>query len=512
MLQIKNLSIWMNRDHKQILNQFSFSLQPGDRAAIIGEEGNGKSTLLRILAGDPQVEQYAAWEGTISGNQKQRIGWLKQELSEEEKKMSVSRFYAARGVAENDLYDALSSGTTTDFFEPERQVGTLSGGEKVRLQLTAVMARQPEVLLLDEPTNDLDLETLSWLETFLLRCRRPVLYVSHDETLLERTANVIIHLEQVRKKSLCRHTIARCGYREYVSRRAGALQRQEQLARKERADQEKKQARLQQIFEKVEYRQNTISRGDPAGGRLLKKKMHAVKSMERRFERESESMTQLPDTEEAIGFDFGSNGVPDGKPVLRFQLDCLQAGERILARQVRLNVTGGEHIGITGTNGAGKTTLLKRMAEQLLQRSDLHVGYMPQNYADALNGSQPVLEYLAPSGRKDDITAVRTLLGSLKFMHEEAEGTIEELSGGQKAKLLFAGLIFSGSNVLILDEPTRNFSPLSNPVIRSALRRFPGAIVSVSHDRKFLAEVCDTVYQLTESGLQPVGIDDEEIL
>ena len=110
----------------------------------------------------------------------------------------------------------------------------------------------------------------------------------------------------------------------------------------------------------------------------------------------------------------------------------------------------------------------------------------------ALNGSQSVLEYLAPSGRKDDITAVRTLLGSLKFMYEEAEGTIEELSGGQKAKLLFAGLIFSGSNVLILDEPTRNFSPLSNPVIRSALRRFPGAIVSVSHDRKFLAEVCDT--------------------
>lgn len=161
MLQIKNLSIWLNRDHKQILNQFSFSLQPGDRAAIIGEEGNGKSTLLRILAGDPQVEQYANWEGTISGNQKQQIGWLRQELSEEEKKMSVGRFYAARDVREEDLYDALSSGAVTDFFEPERQVGTLSGGEKVRLQFTAVMARQPELLLLDEPTNDLDLETLS---------------------------------------------------------------------------------------------------------------------------------------------------------------------------------------------------------------------------------------------------------------------------------------------------------------------------------------------------------------
>lgn len=512
MLQIKNLSIWLNRDHKQILNQFSFSLQPGDRAAIIGEEGNGKSTLLRILAGDPQVEQYASWEGTISGNQKQQIGWLRQELSEEEKKMSVGRFYAARDVREEDLYDALSSGAVTDFFEPERQVGTLSGGEKVRLQFTAVMARQPELLLLDEPTNDLDLETLSWLETFLLCCKKPVLYVSHDETLLEQTANVIIHLEQVRKKSLCRHTVARCGYREYVSRRAGAMLHQEQVARKERAEHQKKQERLQQIFEKVEHRQNTVSRGDPAGGRLLKKKMHAVKSMERRFERESENMTHLPDTEEAIDFNFGRNGVPDGKPVLRFQLNCLQAGERILARQVKLDVTGGEHIAIVGENGAGKTTLLKQIAEQLLQHSDLHAGYMPQNYADSLDDSQLVLGYLAPSGRKEDITAARTLLGSLRFTHDEAEGAIGELSGGQKAKLLFAGLMISGSNVLILDEPTRNFSPLSNPVIRLALQRFPGAIISVSHDRKFLAEVCDTVYRLTESGLQAVAIDHEEAL
>ncbi|MDD6174163.1 MAG: ATP-binding cassette domain-containing protein [Firmicutes bacterium] len=501
MLQIRNLSVWMNRDHKQILNQFTFSLQAGDRAAIIGEEGNGKSTLLKIIAGDPQAEQYAVWEGTIQG--KRPSGWLKQELSEEEKQMSVGRFYASRGVAEDDLYDALSAGVISDFFEPERQVRTLSGGEKVRLQLTALLAGQPEVLLLDEPTNDLDLETLSWLETFLLRCRQPVLYVSHDETLLERTANVIIHLEQVRKKSLCRCTIARCGYREYVSRRAGALQHQEQVARKERAEQEKKQERLQQIFEKVEHRQNTISRADPAGGRLLKKKMHAVKAMERRFDRESKEMTQLPDVEEAIRFEFERNAIPDGKPVLRFHLDRLQAGERVLAQDVQLNVTGGEHIGITGTNGAGKTTLLKLIAAHLLQRSDLRAGYMPQNYGDTLDASQPVLEYLAPSGRKDDITAVRTLLGSLKFTHEEAEGMIGQLSGGQKAKLLFVKLIFSDCNVLVLDEPTRNFSPLSNPVIRSALQDFPGAIISVSHDRKFLAEVCHTVYCLTESGLKP---------
>ena len=287
---------------------------------------------------------------------------------------------------------------------------------------------------------------------------------------------------------------------------------QEQVARKERAEHQKKQERLQQIFEKVEHRQNTVSRGDPAGGRLLKKKMHAVKSMERRFERESENMTQLPDTEEAIDFNFGRNGVPDGKPVLRFQLNCLQAGERILARQVKLDVTGGEHIAIVGENGAGKTTLLKQIAEQLLQHSDLHAGYMPQNYADSLDDSQLVLEYLAPSGRKEDITAARTLLGSLRFTHDEAEGAIGELSGGPKAKLLCAGLMISGSNVLILDEPTRNFSPLSNPVIRLALQRFPGAIISVSHDRKFLAEVCDTVYRLTESGLQAVAIDHEEAL
>jgi len=126
---------------------------------------------------------------------------------------------------------------------------------------------------------------------------------------------------------------------------------------------------------------------------------------------------------------------------------------------------------------------------------------MPQNYLDLLDTEKTPVEYLASAGSKDEITKIRTFLGSMKYTHEEMTGKIEALSGGQKAKLLFLDMILRGCNVLILDEPTRNFSPLSNPVIRKTLTDFRGAIISVTHDRKFLSEICDKIYRLTPDGL-----------
>ena len=126
---------------------------------------------------------------------------------------------------------------------------------------------------------------------------------------------------------------------------------------------------------------------------------------------------------------------------------------------------------------------------------------MPQDYQELLALDQSPVEYLAPSGRKEDVTAVRTYLGSLRYTPDEMYHPIRELSGGQRAKVLLLQMSLSGANVLLLDEPSRNFSPLSGPEIRALLRSFPGAIISVSHDRKFIAEVCDKVYRLTEDGL-----------
>ena len=156
-----------------------------------------------------------------------------------------------------------------------------------------------------------------------------------------------------------------------------------------------------------------------------------------------------------------------------------------------------------GANGAGKSTLLKLAAETLLSREDIRAAYMPQNYNELLLEDKTPVELLAPSGHKDDITRARTLLGSMKYKAEEMEHPAAALSGGQRAKLLFLSMVLNGANVLVLDEPTRNFSPLSAPVIRQVLAQFPGAIISVSHDRLYLEQVCTRVLELGPEGLAP---------
>ncbi|MDF2472409.1 MAG: hypothetical protein K0R21_191, partial [Anaerocolumna sp.] len=328
--------------------------------------------------------------------------------------------------------------------------------------------------------------------------------ISHDETLLEGTANVIIHLEQIRRKTLPRYTVMRMPYKQYVGERLAKFAHQEQIARKEQSEYEKQQERFRKIQGKVEHQQNAITRQDPHGGRLLKKKMKAVKSMEKRFDREHENMTQIPEEEDAIFIKFNEQIIiPNGKTILDFRLEQLCINNRTLAENVILNVRGPEKICIIGKNGIGKSTLLKVIAEELLGRQDIKAGYMPQNYEDLLDFNLTPIEYLATTFDKEEITRIRTYLGSMKYTADEMNHAIREMSGGQKAKLLLLKLSLEGCNVLVLDEPTRNFSPISNPVIRDVLKSYNGTIISISHDRKYIKEVCDKVYILSESGLYP---------
>lgn len=214
--------------------------------------------------------------------------------------------------------------------------------------------------------------------------------------------------------------------------------------------------------------------------------------------------------EEAIFFRLGNKAatVPAGKTVMEYKLPKLsifneKSGneEKILSRNIFLRVRGAEKICIVGKNGVGKTTLIKKIAEELLERDDIRAEYMPQDYEELLNLDMTPVDYLDKSGDKTERTRIRTYLGSLKYTADEMEHPIKELSGGQKAKVLLLKMSLSGANVLILDEPTRNFSPLSGPVIRKMLYEFPGAVISISHDRKYIEEVCDKVYELSDSGL-----------
>lgn len=509
MLQIKNLTATHRKDGRVILRDVSFTLGPDDRAVLVGEEGDGKSTLLKLIHDPSLVETYADFTGEIVKGCLS-TGYLAQELPEDSKELTVGECFS--GLTPEEIFSAFPEGFHAGLPASEQKVGTLSGGEKVRLQLARILLERPDILLLDEPSNDLDLETVRWLERFLNTCGLPVLYVSHDETLIENTANVVIHLEQLRRKTEASCTVARMPYRQYVQERERRIARQTQQAQNARGEYEKQQEKYRRIESQVEHRQGTISRADPHGGKMLKRKMKAVKSMGRRLEREHENDAAVPDTEEAVLVRFGEDcRIPNGKAVLDFQTGELRAGEKLLARNISLHISGPQKVGIVGRNGAGKTALLRLIAAALLPRQDIRAAYMPQDYEELLRGAATPVEFLAPSGRKDDLTKARTFLGSMKYTADEMEHGAGELSGGQKAKLLFLRMIFEGANVLILDEPTRNLSPLSAPVIRTALRSFGGTIISVSHDRRYLAEVCTCVYRLTETGLEPSSANSDDI-
>ena len=272
----------------------------GDKAALIGEEGNGKSTLLQCIYDEKRIEGYADCRGEIIRNGCV-LGYIKQELSSAEKEMSVYEFFCEEPAFYNcngkePAAMASQLQLPPDILYSQQKMGTLSGGEKVKLQFVRMLCRRPTVLLLDEPSNDIDLQTLAWLEKFICNWKGAVLFISHDETLLERTANRIIHLEMIRKKRKPRHTICNMGYWQYAEERSRSLQKQEQLARKERSEYQSRQEKLRRIEQKVAHQQETITRQDPAGARLLKKKMKAVKSMERRFDKESDMMTDRKST------------------------------------------------------------------------------------------------------------------------------------------------------------------------------------------------------------------------
>ena len=503
MLEIKNLSVYHNKDLTPLISDLSFTLRPGERAALIGEEGNGKSTLLRLLAG--QDVPYVTCEGQVLVTGAR--GYLPQELPAQEREKSAYEYFADSPVFFDQTPRELAAlarelSLPQDVFYSGQPLASFSGGERVKLQMARILMEKPSLLLLDEPTNDLDLAAVRWLADFLCRCELPAVFVSHDEALLERAANVIILLERLRRRQVPRASVWRMDYKTFVRTRASGMAHQEQVARKEREEIDAKLRRFEDIRRRVEHDQNAISRRDPGGGRLLKKKMHAVMSMGRRFESERDSLTAMPESEEAIFARLTCTPQPAGKVVIDAVLPALCAGGRVLCRDVRLQVRAGEKLLITGRNGVGKSTLLRALRDMLRERKDLNVFYMPQDPCDLLDLTQSPVELLALTHEKDETTANRVALGSMKFTPEEMEHPADALSGGQKAKLLFLMMAQRKPDVLLLDEPTRNLSPLSGPVVRALFSGYPGCIVAVSHDRRFAREVFTRAVELTEQGLR----------
>ncbi len=515
MIVVKNLSI-ETRKGRRLVENLSFTLNPGDKLAVIGEEGNGKSTILKAVVNPDLISDYCIVSGDINTNNA-TIGYLEQKLDFKWGYSYVMDYFLKDtfdGEPNYENYNLINQikiifknlGLNPDYLDDDMAIKNLSGGEQVKLQLAKLMLTKPDILLLDEPTNDLDIQTLEKLEQFINSTQCPVMYISHDETLLENTATAILHIEQLIRKTKPKHTLKKCSYAEYISDRRRLIDHQTQVAYSERREKEKKEETLRQIKQKVE---NALasSKKNPSAGRIIAKKMANIKAQERR--NEDEELTEIPDVEEAINLIIDPTiTIPSQKRVLEFRRDSLTAGEKVLSQDLVLDIIGPEKIAIVGNNGCGKTTLLRTLLEELKNVPGLSVGYFSQNYSEVLDYYQPAYEQLYSDGGLNPMT----LLGSLKFTPEEMQHYVKDLSEGQKAKICLMKLIVDKNNVLVLDEPTRNLSPLSNPIIREILKEYRGAIITVSHDRKFIKEICDSVYVLSKNGLKKTHLEHERVI
>lgn len=324
MLQIKNLNLTHKKDLRVILSEFNLVLNKGDKAVIIGEEGNGKSTLMKWIYNPLLIDNYIEAEGErLVG--KEILGYLPQEISEEDKEKTIYEFFSAEEMFWNRTPKELSEitgkfGMTSEFFYSDQKMGSLSGGEKVKAHLMRLIIQDVTVLLLDEPSNDIDINTLEILEKIINDWEHIVLFISHDETLIENTANMVIHIEQIVRKTKTRYTVAKIPYRKYLEERFHKFESQERQALNDRKEKKIRDEKYRKIMQSVQNALGNCSRQSPAEAKNLKDKMHAVKSMERRFEKEDENMTEMPEQEEAIFFKLGDkdSSIPAGKTVIEY--------------------------------------------------------------------------------------------------------------------------------------------------------------------------------------------------
>ncbi len=530
MLIISNLSLILKKDLRVLIKDFSLTVNKKDKIGIIGEEGNGKSSLLKAIYNQEEASKYLEIKGTIN-IKNEKIGYLPQMVEKELLEKSVYELLNEK--IDYSLLDYKKYYFYIDKFNLDEEkllsssllVGNLSGGERIKLFLLIELMKEPTVLLLDEPSNDLDLLSLNLLEELIINLDIPVIFISHDEHFLSCCANRIVHIESLKSKSEARVSVKNLSYDDYYQTREDFLDKNIREFNKDKENFEKKIEKYNRVYQSVNYALNSVSRQAPSVAKNLKDKMHSIKSMEKRYIKEKENLTQKYEVEDAINLKFdnldkGRSGssnskinylVDANKEVLDLNIDSLKVNSEItlIDKQISLYIKGAKKVALIGENGVGKTTLLRLIYHELKKNTSFKVGYMSQNYEDELLNYLSPLDYLSKTlnvSNKEDLTKIQTYLGSLKLTYEEMNRSISSLSGGEKAKIFFAKLILEKDNVMLLDEPTRNISPLSNKAFINSIKEYNGVLIAVSHDRNFVYQVFDDIYELDkENGLKKIS-------
>lgn len=482
-LQINSLSKEY-LDH-QVLTDISFTINSEDRIGLIGINGSGKTTLLKLLSGVETPDN-----GQIIKNSKNlEIGYIPQVTDFPISKNIIEGLTISLGLDNNEIYKiniALDKLNINDL--ALKPFNTLSSGQKTKIYLARLLIQKPDVLLLDEPTNHLDIESLEWLENYLKNYQGAILVVSHDRKFLDNTVTKILELENGKIKTYGGN------YSFYRQQKLIEFESQ----KRNYIVQEKKTER---ILERVRIMKNQTQQLEViTSGTDHYKRRKAAKSASRAKSTEKMLIKQL-----------NENGIE--KPQEDFELSVLfkpkresnklvgfldkvskKFNDKQIISNFSLEINKGDRIALVGSNGSGKSTLINLILNKLSPTSgkiemgsNVDVGYLPQEH-NQLNSDLNPVDYLVQTNKIDKTSAYK-LIKRFLFTNEDIKTPINELSSGQKSKILLASIMVSGSNFIILDEPTNYLDIPSREALEDALASYKGTLLVVSHDRYFLDRI-----------------------
>ena len=514
---IRLVGVTLRRGVKEVLVDANVTLQPGERIGLVGANGAGKSSLFSLLAGRLQADK-----GDVEMPPTWRLSEVAQNLPETEQGatdfvldgdltlLKAREALAAAEAAHDGLqmaeahamlqdagaFDAraraqsLLLGLGFKSAQLDAPVNSFSGGWRMRLQLARTLINPAELMLLDEPTNHLDLDALVWLEGWLARYPGTLIVISHDREFLDAITRVTLHLDRAQ--------LTRYGgnYTAFESMRAERL--------------EQHQAAYEKQQDRIAHLQHFIDRFK-AKATKAKQAQSRVKALER--------MEKLAPILAASDFSFEFRepaNLPN--PMLAFDDMACGYDSTAIVKGVNRTVLAGQRIGILGANGQGKSTLVKTVARELpvlagrmTEGKGLTIGYFAQQELDVLRPDEGPLAHMvrlakavSPQAREQEL---RDFLGQFRFTGDMVNQTVGSLSGGEKARLVLAMLVWQRPNLLLLDEPTNHLDLQTREALSMALNEFEGTVLLVSHDRALLREVCDEFWLVSQGGVAPFDGD-----